>query len=406
MLAPVLMFNFFSYAALLAFRRADAHLVQDGADRIERAAHVIGIEPADAADAERIRDRELAGINHVAALLQPVVEILEHEFLLGRHAEGDDDRRLQVIGQQRLETERPHALDQNPAILGVTPAAPGDAALGVEFRQSLMEGDDDMDRRREAVLAGLDEIAPLVVQVEHQRCRVALGFFQHRLAADHETQTRHAFDAFVGRCRHRVERRLRGVERNGAESAHGVDQQRLAVAANQIGQFRNRIEDAGGGLAMDGEDVGDRRVAFEQSVNGGEIGRRIFRRLIDSSGAAGDVADLLGPVAIGAVDHDKHLALARNQACQHGLHRESARALHRHCHEFLAAIDQGGEPGKHGAIDLDKARVARAPVVNHRFLHRPGSRQRPGREKQRIAGFAHGCLSEFFEHSAAFLTVW
>jgi hypothetical protein len=162
------------------------------------------------------------------------------------------------------------------------------------------------------------------VQIEHQRRRVALGFLQHCLAADYETQPRHAFDAFVGRRRHRVERRLRDVERNGAESAHGIDQQRLAMTADQIGQFRNRIEDAGGGLAMDGEDVRDRRIAFEQGVDGGEIGRRVFRRFIDSGGAAGDVADLLGAVAIGAVDHDKHLARARHQACQHGFHRESA----------------------------------------------------------------------------------
>ena len=77
--------------------------------------------------------------------------------------------------QQRLEAERAHAVDQNAAVLGIAPAAPGYAAFGDEFRQRLMEGDDDMDRRREAVLPGLLEIAPLVVQVEHQRGGVALG---------------------------------------------------------------------------------------------------------------------------------------------------------------------------------------------------------------------------------------
>ena len=42
-----------------------------------------GIEPADAADAEAVGDRELARIDHVAALLQPVIEALEHEARIG-----------------------------------------------------------------------------------------------------------------------------------------------------------------------------------------------------------------------------------------------------------------------------------------------------------------------------------
>ena len=55
---------------LRGLERCDAHLVQDIADRRERATHVIGIEPPDAADAETVRHRQLARIDDVAALLQ------------------------------------------------------------------------------------------------------------------------------------------------------------------------------------------------------------------------------------------------------------------------------------------------------------------------------------------------
>src|SRR5690242_9822077 len=79
---------------------ADPHLVENLAHRRQRALHVLRIEPADAAHAEGVRDRELAGIDHVAAILQPVVEGLEDEARIARHVEGDDDRRLQLLAQQ------------------------------------------------------------------------------------------------------------------------------------------------------------------------------------------------------------------------------------------------------------------------------------------------------------------
>ena len=61
-----------------------------------------------------------------------------------------------------------------------------------------MERHDHVDRRREAVLPGLREVLPLVVQVEHQSRGIALGLGERRLAADDEAEARHALDALVG----------------------------------------------------------------------------------------------------------------------------------------------------------------------------------------------------------------
>src|SRR5665213_1814121 len=115
-----------------------AHLVENVADRGECATHMVWIQPPDTADAEGIGDREFAGIDDVSAIFQLVVKGLEYEILVPRHAEGDDDRRLQMIRQQRLKAERAHAVDQDSAILHITPATPRNAAFGVELIQRLM----------------------------------------------------------------------------------------------------------------------------------------------------------------------------------------------------------------------------------------------------------------------------
>src|SRR6187549_583137 len=82
---------------------ADSHFVQHLAHGRERALYVLRIEPAYAAHAEGVRHRELAWIDHVAALLQAVIEGLEDEARIARHVEGDDDRRLELLAQQRAE---------------------------------------------------------------------------------------------------------------------------------------------------------------------------------------------------------------------------------------------------------------------------------------------------------------
>src|SRR5919109_446534 len=151
-----------------------AHLLHRLLDRGEGAAHLGFAEAADAADAEGVGDGELAGIDDVALVAQAIVEGVEAELRVGRHAKGDDDRRLQVVGQQRLEAERAHALDEDAAVAAVSRAAAGDAALLFVLTQCLLEGGDHLDRWGEAPLRGLLHRRPLIVQVEAQRRSVAL----------------------------------------------------------------------------------------------------------------------------------------------------------------------------------------------------------------------------------------
>ena len=63
------------------------------------------------------------------------------------------------------------------AVVGLIAFAPAAwlATLGQELHQRLVERHDHVDWRREPVLTGLYEVLPLVVEIEHQSRRIALG---------------------------------------------------------------------------------------------------------------------------------------------------------------------------------------------------------------------------------------
>ena len=68
-----------------------------------------------------------------------------------------------------------------------------------------------------------------------------------------------------------VKRRSICGERNGAEEAHRIDDQVPAPLGDGVGDLRQRIENAGRGLAVDKPDMGDRRfgVGLPGYIGGG-----------------------------------------------------------------------------------------------------------------------------------------
>src|SRR6266404_521616 len=82
-----------------------AHLRQHFADCCDCAGHAALAKLAQAADTERFKRRELAGIQDVAVLLDGVVEGLERVVRTVRRVERYDDRRLNRRGQETLESE-------------------------------------------------------------------------------------------------------------------------------------------------------------------------------------------------------------------------------------------------------------------------------------------------------------
>ena len=231
---------------------------------------------ADATDAETGGDGQLAGIDDIAAATQRVIENLEIELLIGGHLEGDDDRRLHFVRQQRLEPQPPHAVDEDFAVAGVSRMAALGAALGVELVERLIEGVNHVGRRREPPLAVLFHRRPLVVKVEAQRVGVALALFQRRPAEDGETHPWYALQAFVGRRHHAVEGNCRGVERQGAEGTHGVDDEAALVFGGDPGNVLDRVEDPRRGLAINRHNMGDGRIRFQCRFQVVQVGRGVL----------------------------------------------------------------------------------------------------------------------------------
>ncbi len=89
--------------------------------------------------------------------------------------EGVDDRRLHLARQERFEPQRLHAFDQDVAVLRISLAAAGLTTLGPEFLERLMERHDHVDGRGEAILPGLEEGLPLIIEIEDQCRCIALG---------------------------------------------------------------------------------------------------------------------------------------------------------------------------------------------------------------------------------------
>ncbi len=204
------------------------------------------------------------------------------------------------------------------------PAPRHAAFLGV-----LGESGDDMGRRGEAPLRVRLEAALLRVEIEAEAVRVPLALRQRVAADEGEGEPRRAFETRVRRGHQRRERRRPGVDRERAESAHGVDQEMAAMPGGDLGDRLDRIEDAGRRLAVDDRDMADRRIVGETAVERGRIDRLILGPVDRGDGAADHGRDRPHARPVGAVDKLEEFSVARNERPDRGFDGEGAGPLHR-----------------------------------------------------------------------------
>src|SRR3990167_6443142 len=121
------------------------------------------------------------------------------------------------------KSKRAHAGEQCRVVRAVAVAARGDAALGVQLAQRLVEGEQRVRRRREAELAVLLEATPLTEQVQAQAAPAALRRQQRLAAGDDAREPRYALDALVRRRHQVVDLARLHVDRQRAEAAHRID---------------------------------------------------------------------------------------------------------------------------------------------------------------------------------------
>ena len=190
-----------------------------------------------------------------------------------------------------------------------------------------MQRRDHMGGRGEAPLPGFHHVDVLVVQVHRQRVRVASRGGQRFLAGEDKTHPRYTFQAFAGGGDQRVERYFLRIHGQCAEGAHGVDDQAFAVLRDDLGDFGQRIENAGAGFAVDQRHVRNVSVGAQQAVDVGGGGRFVFGGFEGAERAAEHFADFRQALAVRAIDQHEDFAVARHQRADRRFDGKSAAAL-------------------------------------------------------------------------------
>jgi len=305
---------------------------------------------------ERLRSRDLLGANVTVPLKQEALRLIDRPDALA---------------------ERIGAVNTIVNAGGVLEATNTDVA-GV--LRSLEDGGVDLAGAN-VVLIGAGGAARAIV----------VAMREGGAARDHDADSGDAFEALVGRCHQRVEGNLAGVQRDGAEGAHGVDQQAAAVPGCDLGDGLDGVEDARRGLAMDRQHVGDVGVPGQRRVDVGGRHRGVLRGFQGHVVAPQVLQDFGHALPVGAVDEDQGLAAARDEGPQRRLDGEGAAALHGHADVGALGPGDGHQTLAHPGISGDELRIARAPVVEHGFLGPGRGGQRPRGEQIGIGlGSRHG----------------
>ena len=295
-------------------------------------------------------------------------------------------------GEEGLEAERRHRVDEGLAVLAVARAARGGAAFGLELVERRAEGGDDVGGRREAPLRRLLHVGPLVVQVHRQRMGIAFAVFEQRLACDHEPHAGRALDAFARSRDHGIDGVLGHVDFDRAERAHGVHDEALAVARAHRRDLRQRVQDAGPRLAMHLRHVSDRGIHLEGALEHRRGRVPVFRQVDRGVLPVEILEDLQDALAIGAVLRHEHLALARHEIAERRLHGEGAAALQRDAHVAAGAVDDIDQVLADRGRHRIEGAVPRAPIAQHRLLGLERGRERPRREEDRVVSLDHEVL--------------
>ncbi len=198
------------------------------------------------------------------------------------------------------------------------------------------------------------------------------------------TPSMHLFDDEI----EEVDADARQVDRDRAEGAHGVDDERLAELLGHLADGLDRIEHAAGGLAVDDHDVRDGRIGRQGGPHVGGRRRLRLRILERRQGDRLHGGHLGDPLAVGPVDQHQQLALRGRDGSHHRFQPERSAALHEHglVALLLGEAGHGQQRLPHAGHDRAELAVPRAHVAEHGLLDRLAGGQWTGREQQQVAG--------------------
>ncbi len=202
------------------------------------------------------------GVAHHDGIDAPGVEghrgVELRRLLAGALEEAGIEQRARAGGMQRLRDLLRSRAEQRVA-------GRGPALLRV-LGERLGEGEGDLHRQRErrvaaAVLAGV-----MGMQVEIHAARGRGLALPQRLARQHERQSWRAMQALVGRRGQRAQVPGSGLDRQCAEAADRIEQQRHAARAAQPPDGVEVVPTPGRGLEVHDRQVRKARIARERGL--------------------------------------------------------------------------------------------------------------------------------------------
>ena len=108
---------------------------------------------------------------------------------------------------------------------------------------------------------------------------------------------------------------------------------------DHLGDFRQRVEDAGAGFAVNQGNVGDAGIGAQEAVDVGGGGRFVFGGFESAERAPEYFADLRQAFAVGTVDQHQDLAVTGHQGADRRFDGEGAAALQWHAVMAGGAVD-------------------------------------------------------------------
>ena len=290
-----------------------------------------------------------------------------------------------LFGQQRREAEPRHASSENLRIATVAGAATGNAALALMFIEGAVESGDNLRGRSVdgPLTIGL-EAPPLVEQIEAEGRSVARRPLQPVAFDDREGNAGDPLQTFVLLATNAAKRVSRASSGSAPECAHCVDDQRPAVVRAYLRHLLDRIEHAGGGLAVNRRNMGDPAIGTERPLQPVRRDRLHLGPMQGGDAASDHAGDRRHAASVGAVDQHQELARRRQQRADRRLDRERSAALQRNADMRPIPTGQSCQTPAQPPGHLDELGIAGSPVPQHRRLDGRRGGERAGRQQDRI----------------------
>lgn len=303
-----------------ALARSRQELVESGQESF----HVLVLKIAHRGDPEDlVLQRPLSGVDHEAALLQPVVKLAVADAF--RQTEGADHRRSITFREQRLDAEPCEPQLHDAGELRIARASCVHSTGFLELVQRLLEREEDVHRRREGRRAAALRVS-VAEEIEIEARRVALACIEQIAPGEHERNAGRSVQALVRSRGQRDQVPFLEEQLFCPEARDCIEKQGAPRASAELAQRRDVVEPTAARFVVDGEDVGHVVVGLDRARDALDVDGLEPARTDDEGPLAGRVEHRRHSLAVDAVRGHERPARPRREALQHSFDGSGSRS--------------------------------------------------------------------------------